>query len=106
MGTLYSIGISSGDIGGAVAEAVLHDIRVNGLGLQGFPQIDVAHPAKDVFAISLRFNDHVHAFDISAAEAKRSVELMKSKRGHNSEIFKRVQEAAARLEGSAMRAPS
>ena len=39
MGTLYAIGVSAGDIGFANAEAVIHDIRVNGLGIQGFPPI-------------------------------------------------------------------
>ena len=39
MGTLYAIGVSAGDIGAANAEVVIHDIRVNWLGIQGFPQI-------------------------------------------------------------------
>ena len=99
MGVLYSNGISSGDIGGAVAEAVLHDIRVNGLGLLGFPQIHVKRAGNDGFAIRIQFESNSRTFEISNAEALRSVKMMKSERGYNPEIFDRVQHAAACLEG-------
>lgn len=100
MGTLYPIGVSSGDIGAAVAEAVIHDVRVNGLGIQGFPQITVAHPDKATFSIGLSFNEHVSAFTITADEAKRAVETMKAGRGHDPGIFRRVQDAAVEIEAA------
>ena len=100
MGTLYAIGISSGDIGAAIAEAVIHDVRVNGLGIQGFPQITVEHPSKDTFAISLGFGTHTSDFSITAAEAKRAVNTMKAKKGHDDGIFRRVQNAAVEIEAA------
>lgn len=102
MGTLYEEGISSGDIGGAIAEGILHDIRVNGLGLQGFPLIHVTRAEKGFFKVSLRFNDAERDFIITSAEAKRAVKLMKSRKGHSDEIFSRIQDAAAALEGENM----
>lgn len=103
VGTLYAIGVSSGDIGTAIAEAIIHDIRVNGLGIQGFPQIVVAHPDKDTFAITLKFDTHTSSFTISAAEASRAVKAMKAGKGHDDGIFRRVQDAAVEIEAAHMR---
>ena len=104
MGTLYAIVVSSGDIGAAIAEAVIHDIRVNGLGIQGFPQITVTHPAKDVFAVRLTFDTYSSELTITPDEAKRAVAAMKAGRGHDDGIFRRVQDAAVKLEAAHMRA--
>lgn len=102
MGTYYStLGISSGDIGGAVAEAVLHDIRVNGLGLQGFPQVVVSRQTGGGFLIALRFGNADSQFAISDDEAKNAVRLMKLSLGHDGIIFDRVQQAAAEVESQA-----
>jgi hypothetical protein len=96
--------VSSGDIGAAIAEAVIHDIRVNGLGLQGFPQITVEQPSKDAFAIRLKFETYSSELVITADEAKRAVATMKARRGYDDGIFRRVQDAAIELEAAHMRA--
>ena len=44
----------------------------------GFPQVVVAHPDKDTFAITLKFDSHTSAFTISAAEASRAVKAVSS----------------------------
>jgi hypothetical protein len=104
MGTLHVIGVSSGDMAAAIAEAVIHDIRVNGLGIQGFPQITVAHPSKEAFAIRLTFDTYSSDLTITADEAKRAVATLKAGRGHDEAIFRRVQDAAVELEAAHMRA--
>ena len=103
MGTLYAIGISSGEIGAAIAEAVIHDVRVNGLGIQGFPQITVGHPSKDTFLVRLTFDTYTSDLTITADEAKRAVAAMKAGRGHDEDIFRRVQDAAVELEAAHIR---
>ena len=44
---------SSSEVAGAVAEAALHDLRVNLFTFSGFPQIHVAEPVEDIFKITL-----------------------------------------------------
>ncbi|MEI5550458.1 hypothetical protein V7S57_16790 [Caulobacter sp. CCNWLY153] len=102
MGTRYAIGISSGDIGGAVALALIEDVRGNGLGLQGFPQIVVGQVAKD-FHITMKFDEAATQFVITADEAQRAVKAMKAGSGYSQEILERVLDAAANLEGATQR---
>ncbi len=102
MGTLYAIGVSSGDIGAAIAEAIIHDIRVNGLGIQGFPQITIDHPDRDTFSATLKFDAYTSNLTITAKDAKRAVATMKAGRGHDAEIFRRVQQAAIEIEAAHM----
>lgn len=97
--TLYSNNITSSEIGGAIAETILHDIRVNNLAIEGFPLVHVVRQGNS-FRITLKFSDKFQEFSISNAEAKRAVTLMKSMNGHCSVIFERVQQAIANLEGS------
>jgi hypothetical protein len=97
--TYYSwLRISSGDIGGAIAEGILHDIRVNGLGVQGFPAIEISGPDNKEFRVVLRFGTAKREFRITEAEARAAVKVMKEKRGHHGAIFDRLQEALASLE--------
>ncbi|MEQ8743501.1 hypothetical protein [Parasphingorhabdus sp.] len=103
VGTLYENGVSSGDIGAAIAEGVIEDVRINGLGIQGFPQVTVAHPSKHSFAITLKYGPHTSEFTITADEAKRAVKLMKAKKGHDGGIFRRVQDAAVEIESLSQR---
>lgn len=100
MGTMYREKITSGEIGAAIAAAVIHDIRVNGLGVQGFPMIKVARFDSANFRITLSFDDQDEEFLISVDAAKRSVELLRTDKGHNVHIFPVVQEALAKLEGA------
>lgn len=101
MAIFQTLKITSSGIGGAVAEAVLHDFRVNSLGLQGFPQVTVLRPDKDNFEIILQFDELRQSFTLSNNEAKNAVKKMKANQGYDSDIFDRIQKALARLEGAA-----
>ena len=101
MGPYYSeLGISSGDVGGAIAEGILEDIRVNGLGLRGFPAVHVARDPSGDFNITLRFNSSDAHFTVSAPEALSAVKKMKARAGHDDAIFRRIQDAAVVLEAN------
>jgi hypothetical protein len=96
---------STADLAGAVAEAALEDLRVNGYGFDGFPQIVVtADASRTVFVVKISWNVHAICemeFDISLIEAKAAVKTFKSQSGYDKSIFARVQTALAALEGKA-----
>ena len=54
--TYYSdLKLSDCEVAGAVAEAAIHDLRVNNFGFSGFPQIEVSgDPGR--FTVVLRWN--------------------------------------------------
>lgn len=107
--TYYSqYNFSSADLAGAIAEAAMHDLRVNGFGFEGFPQIFVqANSDWSGFQVTLSFNAQVTSemyFEISLSEAKSAVGKFKSKSGYDHAIFDRVQIALAALEEKASEA--
>ncbi|MGX1501096.1 hypothetical protein ACSSV1_006165 [Labrenzia sp. MBR-25] len=93
-----SLKISSSDIGAAVAEAMLHDIRVNLLGINGFPQIKVERSLNEGFDVSLCWGKDKTSFTLSDDEAVDAVKVMKEQKTYYPPIFDRVQEALAGLE--------
>ena len=55
--TYYSdLGFSDSQVAGAVAEAALHDLRVNLITFPGFPQIEVSGDPSGFFTVVLRWN--------------------------------------------------
>jgi hypothetical protein len=79
-------------VAGTVAEAALHDLRVNNFGFPGFPQIDVSNGPGSSFTITMRWNKAVSAqFQLSEAEAKSAVDKFTSGAGYDPVIFKKVQ---------------
>ena len=103
--TYYSdLGFSDCQVAGAVAEAALHDLRVNNFTFSGFPQIDVSGDPGGSFTVMLRWNKASSTqFQLSEAEAKAAVKKFTSGAGYDPAIFNRVQEAVAELEGKASR---
>ncbi|MES0881695.1 hypothetical protein [Roseibium sp. SCP14] len=102
--TVYVFGkvrIALSEIGGAVAEAILHDLRVNHLPFNGFPEILVEKKVGDNrdFVVKLRADDFLVEFVLSLAEARQAAELMKERETYDPAIFDRIQEAVAKLEG-------
>lgn len=100
-----NLGFSSCELAGAVAEAAVHDLRMNLFSFSGFPQIDVSWDAEGVFSVALSWNGEANVqFQLSKAEAKAAVKKFKDKSGFDRAIFDRVQEALAQLEWRASEA--
>ena len=99
--------LSSSQVAGAVAEAALHDLRVNLFSFPGFPQIDISGDPGESFTVVLRWNKASSTqFQISEAEARAAVEKFTSGAGYDPTIYNRVQEALADLETKASRYPT
>ena len=98
-------GFSSADVAGAVAEAAIHDLRVNGFSFNGFPQILISTDAERlVFKVTLSWTEHgdcTSAFELSLSEAKAVIKRFKSKQGYDPHILDRIQTCLASLEGKA-----
>ena len=102
MSTFYaSAGISSGDIGGAIAYIALDDIRTNGLGLQGFPQIAVKKLNTDEFLVTLCFEGNQAHFNIPLKMAVSAIAAMKENNAYSADIFNLVHISLASLEHDA-----
>jgi hypothetical protein len=106
--TYYSeLGFSDCQVAGAVAEAALHDLRVNRFTFPGFPQINVSDDLDGCCTVVLRWHKASSTqFQLSEAEAKAAVKKFTSGSGYDPAIFNRVQEALAELEGKASRYPA
>ena len=103
--TYYTaLGFSDSQVAGAVAEAALHDLRVNNFGFSGFPQIEVSGDPGGFFTVVLRWHKASSTqFQLSEAEARAAVKKFRSRAGYDPALFDRVQRAVAELEGKASR---
>jgi hypothetical protein len=86
------------EVAGAVAEAAIHDLRVNLFSFSGFPQIHVSRHLEDMLNVALRWKTYEAQFQLSNAEAKVAVQKFKSGTGFELSIFDKVQKALATLE--------
>ena len=86
-------------VAGAVAEAAIHDLRVNLFAYPGFPQIDVSCLADDVFDVTLSWKTSETSFSLTDAEATVVANTFKAGAGHERSIFDKVQSALAKLDG-------
>jgi hypothetical protein len=101
------LGLSSSQVAGAVAEAAIHDLRVNLFSFPGFPQIEVFGDPGGFFTVVLSWKKLASVqFQLSQAEAKSAVHKFTSRTGYDSAIFKKVQEALVDLETKASRYPT
>jgi hypothetical protein len=101
------LGFSDCQVAGAVAEAAMHDLRVNLSRFPGFPQIDVSDDPSGSFTVVLRWKGAASVqFQLSKAEAKVAVKKFTSGTGYDRAIFDKVQEALANLETKASRYPT
>lgn len=98
--------ISSCQIGGAVALAVLHDLHVNLSALSGVPQITVMPLEEGVFPVALTWEkrngeSRTVTFELEEKAAFNAAEMFKKEQKYDPSIFKVVQNAMAELEGIA-----
>jgi len=104
MSTYYQKqGVSSCEIAGAVAFAVLHDLRVNLFTFAGFPQVSVSEAPNDQFTITLSWTNKTGktstvAFELAEKVAFKAAKRFKKEHTHNVNIFEPVQKALAELE--------
>ena len=90
-------------VAGAVAEAAIHDLRVNLFTYSGFPQIDVScvadGVADGVFDVTLSWKTFETSFSLTDAEATIAAKTFKAGTGYERSIFDKVQSALAMLDG-------
>ena len=94
-----ALGFSYCEVAGAVAEAAIHDLRVNLYSFSGFPQIYVSRKSDNVFNVVLTWKTYETQFQLSKAEARVAVQKFKSGTGFETSIFDRTQKALSALEG-------
>jgi hypothetical protein len=100
-------GFSSCQVAGAVADAAIHDLRINHFSFPGFPQIEVTGAPDDSFTVVLRWKQTASTqFQLSEAEVKSAVKKFMAGTGHDPAIFNKVQDALAELERKASRFPT
>ncbi|EKN4700040.1 hypothetical protein AAIP73_002737 [Yersinia ruckeri] len=89
-------------IAGAVALAIIDDLKDNTFSFSGFPMIDVTQETSQSFKITLSFavkNTIVsHQLRLTEEVALKTESIFKNKKSYPREIFDAVQEAVAQLE--------
>jgi len=100
-------GFSDCQVAGAVAEAAIHDLRINHFIFSGFPQIDVSSDPGSFFTVVLCWKQTASTrFQLSEAEAKSAAKKFRSRAGYGPAIFNKVQDALADLENKVSRYPT
>lgn len=100
--TYYTrLGITDSELCAAIARAIVHDVKVNNLGIHGFPAV-ASRRTETGFLIELHWQSHVRSFEMSEDEAKGAVALLKRSEQYDAATFDRIQEALAALEFDAV----
>lgn len=99
MSTYFShLGISSCEIGGLVAESLLHDLRVNNFTFTNFPEV-ITEWDENNFLIKLRAHDHTTEPELfTHEEIKALLKTFNAKKPFDKAFFKKIQNLAVQLE--------
>lgn len=104
MGTYFtSARFSSCEVGGFVASALLHDLRVNNFTFTNFPEVDVSWDDEH-FYITLKAqgaSSSTFSFDFETVKAE--VKRFQGKKDVSPQVFDVIQKHAAELEGAVKR---
>ncbi|POP51497.1 hypothetical protein [Zhongshania marina] len=101
MGTYFtSSKFSSCEVGGFVATALIHDLRVNNFTFTNFPEVDIQWDDYN-FHITLKAHGASSStFSLNYATVKSEVSLFREKKEVSKETFEIIQKHAAELEGA------
>jgi hypothetical protein len=107
MSTFFThLDLSSCEVGGLVAEALLHDLRVNNFTFTNFPEV-ITEWDSDNFYIKLQAHNQItqpEAF--SHNTIKSLIKAFRAEKNLDKEFFKKIQTLAAQLESEIGRARS
>lgn len=101
---LNRLGITDGQLCASVARAIVQDAATENLATGAFPEIS-AQRADEGFLIQMRVKGHCRSFNVTDAEARNMVEAMRLSKHCGDDVFDRIQEAIAQLEGDVLNAP-
>lgn len=94
-------GFSSCEVGGFIASALIHDLRVNNFTFTNFPEVDVKWD-DDNFYITLKTEGcSSPTFKLDYKTVKREVKRFRNKQEIGDEAFNIIQSNVAALEGAA-----
>lgn len=96
-------GFSSCEVGGFVASALIHDLRVNNFMFTNFPEIDVKWD-NDNFNITLKVaGESSSTFNINHKTVKNEIVRFRDKKEVSKEVFDVIQKHLAELESKVIR---
>lgn len=99
MSTYFSdLGISSCEIGGLVAESLLHDLCVNNFTFTNFPEVIIEWDENNFF-IKLRAHDYTTEPEpFTYEEVKALLKKFNAKKPFDKSFFNKIQKLAVQLE--------
>ncbi|AUQ43797.1 hypothetical protein [Yersinia ruckeri] len=99
---LYSPDLQNSRVAGAIALAIIDDLKDNTFSFSGFPMIKITQEESKSFKVTLSFSVKntivFHQFQLSEDVALKAESIFKEKKSYPRDIFDAVQEAVAQLE--------
>jgi hypothetical protein len=97
---LASLRLSSCEVGGFVASALIHDLRANNFTFTNFPEVDVKWDDEQ-FYITLKTEGAISStFSFDYKTVKNEVSRFRGKKEVSKKVFEIIQKYVAELEGA------
>ena len=101
MGTFFTdLKFSSCEVGGVVASALIHDLRVNNFTFTNFPEVDIKWDDKKFYITLKTEGASSSTFCFDYKMVKNEVSRFRAKKDVSQEVFEIIQKHAAELEGA------